>query len=250
MSEDNEHNDSQSGNGGEPPWYESAGLPAEELTDSVKKYSSLAEFAKGYNNLNKIAGGIPGENASEEAKAAFYTKLGRPATADGYTWKAPEGVGIEEKAFGAFRAEAHKLGITDKQFSGILDKWGASVVELTKAREARLQQIEAESRAQLSAPNEWGDKYDAKLEATLKRIDELGVREPLEQAGLLYDARILKFVNAVVSSASESKQQGGAKQDTLARIEQLRKDPGYLNPGHPNHGELIRQLNELYESIQ
>lgn len=91
----------------------------------VKDAAAAAKLAREQAKLLGNAVRIPGKNATEEEKAEFLNKLGRPETADKYEFVAPKDLPAElpydgEKA-AKFKAKAHELGLTQPQAAAIHD---------------------------------------------------------------------------------------------------------------------------------
>lgn len=130
----------------------------DNLPDELKGEASLANFeteadlAKGFIEAKKLQGNsirIPGEDAGEEDRSAFYDKmleklpnfmlkpnfenqeqsdeffrsLGKPKSAESYTIPeiegVPEGYEFDESRQKALRELAHSLNLTDAQFKGM-----------------------------------------------------------------------------------------------------------------------------------
>lgn len=91
----------------------------------VKDAAAAAKLAREQAKLLGNAVRIPGKNATEEEKAEFLNKLGRPETADKYEFVAPKDLPAElpydgEKA-AKFKAKAHEIGLTQAQAAVIHD---------------------------------------------------------------------------------------------------------------------------------
>ncbi len=193
---------------------------------------------------------IPGDNASKEDFDAFYSKLGRPESADKYTWTPPDGISVEgatAENFKAFKELCFKLGLSNKQTSGVLDGWSDIVKNLEATRANLLNRIASDSKSALSAPNEWGDKFDDKYKATISLIEKLGVKPDFEAAGVLNSVKLLKAFNSIVEAGTETGLKGtdGVQQSTAERLAELKKNPAYLNAGHPDHAKVLREINSL-----
>ena len=188
-------------------WYDTAGIAPEFMTDKIRGFKDINAFAKSFNEGQAFIGkGIPDENTPADIADAFYAKLGRPESADKYSWQPPEGIsvaGANAENFKAFKEECFKLGMTDKQVSGVLGRWSNIINDIMAAEQKKYAESIKVSKESLSAPNEWGDKYDDKLNAVLKRIDDMGIRAQLESAGVLYDARVLKAFDAAQVVAAD-----------------------------------------------
>lgn len=92
----------------------------------VDRFKNPAELAKSYVNLSKAYSKkfpentveIPSEDSPPEKLEEFYNKIGRPESPDKY--KAPEIDNLDKEALGQFNEFAHKLGLTEKQYEGII----------------------------------------------------------------------------------------------------------------------------------
>jgi len=75
---------------------------------------------------------VPGKNATEEERAEFLNKLGRPAEANGYEFTVPkdlpEEVPYDAERATEFKGVAHKLGLTKEQAAGLHDWFATQTV--------------------------------------------------------------------------------------------------------------------------
>lgn len=233
-------------------WYEAAGIQPELLTDKIKGFKDVNAFAKSFNEAQSFIGrGVPDDSTPADIRDAFYAKLGRPESADKYTWSAPEGVsgvGVDAENFKAFKEECFRLGMTDKQVSGVMGRWSGIVSGIMEAEANARREIAEDAQRSLSAPAEWGDKYEERLAAVLKRVDELGIRKELDDAGLLYDKRVLKAFDSVIGGSRESSIRGadGKFVSPDERLAQLKANPAYYQAAHPDHAAVIAEANALY----
>ena len=113
-------------------WYEAEGIDQSFVSDKVKTFTNsdgsmnVNELLKSYDSSQRYIGAavkIPGENAAREEVDAFYTKLGRPESADKYSFKPPADVnvdGVTSQHFKAFAQKAFELGLSDRQLSGVI----------------------------------------------------------------------------------------------------------------------------------
>lgn len=245
-------------------WFSSDGIDQSLITDKVRGFTNADgsmntnELLKSYNAAQSMIGGsvrIPTDTSTDEERAAFYSKLGRPQTADDYTWKAPDGItvdGADDGNFKAFKEECFRLGMSDAQVSGVMGRWSDIVKDITaKQAQARAEILDA-SKKTLSAANEWGDGYQAKYDATMKLIEKLGIRDALDSAGVLNSVGVLKAFNSIVDGGNETGLRGssGGGGDNAARIAALKASPAYLNSSHPEHGAVVRELNSLLDAVR
>ena len=109
---------------------------------SLKDFKDINALAKSYVSAQRMLGNsirIPGEDASDEARKAFYDKistlpniikfdendptsvfnrLGRPETVDGY--KLETAASIDPTITSTFLQEAHKAGLTNRQVNTVI----------------------------------------------------------------------------------------------------------------------------------
>jgi hypothetical protein len=116
-------------------------------------------------------------------KAAAMPQV--PADADGYEALAPEGVKLDETRVNEFKAEAHKLGLTQEQFIGLvnydIERSRAATDAHSKARNDALETAVTALKA------EWGDKYEENAniaENALNKLTTPAFRELLVSSGL------------------------------------------------------------------
>lgn len=214
----------------------------ETLPEDIKKDPSLQTFkdpaslAKSWVNAQKMIGAdkvvIPGENATDEEKAAFYNKLGRPESAEKYELKAPEGYTLDDATTKSFKEAAHKLGLTTAQANALL----AFDAERQKSA------VDAQGTAALNAVREELKAYEEKVGGTEKymaRVDEARVavqatttpefREFLKTSGLGSRPMVIEHFAELYKMMGEGKVRDGTG----------------VPFGNEDPAELQRQINEI-----
>lgn len=243
---------------GSQTWYE--GLDESLVNDKVKGFTTddgkmnVAEFLKSYNAAQAYIGGsvkIPTEKSTPEEVAAFYSKLGRPESADKYGWATPEGFETIEDNFKSFKELCFGLGMTDKQVSGVMNGWLQTVKDLQGKEKAELEKLQAANFAALSDANVWGDKAREKIDSLQKKlgaINEGKALAKLQAAGLDQDPDVLLMVSQVLADADGSQISGGgsSRQSKEEEIASLKANPAYGNPNHPDHKKVVERMNELW----
>ena len=151
----------------EPAWYDDideAEVPKESRT-GLSKFKSKGALAKSYLELEKSRGNaltVPGENATEEERNAFFEKLGRPGKVEDYKLERPKLVGAEvypEELEGSFLQEAHKAGLSRTQAQQLLNWWG-------NTEQAMLSKMAEQTKVDAGLlQKEWGNDFDKNLEA-------------------------------------------------------------------------------------
>jgi hypothetical protein len=153
-------------------WTESV---TEEFRGGVSKFGDINALAKGYTELESSMGSrikMPGDDATDEERGAFYQKLGRPDEATGYSRpELTEGQTFDEDFMAKMSAVAHQNGVSDKQFGKFIEE---TLIIQGQAEEAKVQaeNMEAET-TQAELHKEWAGDYDKNLEMSKRALREL-----------------------------------------------------------------------------
>lgn len=243
------------------------------LSEDIRGDASLAtiadvpSLAKGYVSAQKMIGTKrleePQPTWKEDQWNNFYKALGRPETPDKYTVPKvtlPEGLKLEDTRLAKAKETLHKLGLTDKQASGVLqhyfDDLGGSYKAATDARAA--EKLAAEN--QLKA--EWGDKFKAQMDMAKSVVSHFGGEDfvkYLDESGYGNDPQLTKFlakVGAKMMEDTAAGDKGGFKvlDSTKAKqeITNLYGDKAFMaawmskeNPGHQAAVEKMVELQRL-----
>ncbi len=146
---------------------------------TLSKYETIGDLAKGHVHLSRMMGNsvkIPGEDSTDEERNDFYTKLGRPETADAYDYQRPdmpEGMHYDDGAEKAFKELAHKEGLTQGQLGSIMDFYNKFALDSQIDR--KLQMDEAYFKGEAALQKEWGMKgYDRNVSIAQRAMKEFG----------------------------------------------------------------------------
>lgn len=146
---------------------------------TLSKYQSVGDLAKGHVHLSRMMGNsvkIPGEDATDDERNDFYTKLGRPETADKYEYERPdlpEGMAYDETSETAFKQLAHDQGLSQKQLGSILDFYNKFALD--SQIDQKLKMDEAYFKGEASLQKEWGMKgYDRNVSIAQRAMKEFG----------------------------------------------------------------------------
>lgn len=145
----------------------------------TKGWKSPADVLGSYQNLEKLLGADkagraivpPKDDASPEEWQAFYGKLGRPETPDGYKLPVPEGDSGEFAKTAA--AWMHEAGLNSKQAEALAGKWNEFQTAQLQAAEAEFAQRAAVDVQDLQRA--WGEKFEANAELARRAIREAGL---------------------------------------------------------------------------
>ena len=187
-------------------WFD--GIKDEALRNDpfVSTAPDLDTFAKNAIATKAMTGrkayDLPQRDWKPEQWEAWNKTIGVPEKPESYSPvdKAMlEKAGVDEATLGIYRARAHKLGITDRQFGEYIKE------ELTLAAQGRemqeQQKVAAKTSAESELKKEFGDKYEAKMQLVpvwLKQNANEGFLEAITKAGLDNDPA---FVKAIIKSA-------------------------------------------------
>ena len=186
-----------------PKWMEQLDKEALEDADLVKqlqKFTKIGDLAKSYSALEKKMGSsinIPSDEASAEEVDAFYRKLGKPESVEGYSITDPKAQPFKDIAF--------MNNLTDKQATGLFEGLAKIGAAAEKASAENLAKIAQESDRLLKT--EWGSDYSKNLEYLKRGIAAYGgnaLGAKLKASGLIYDADIVKMFANLGKQAAES----------------------------------------------
>jgi|TARA_R100001530_G_scaffold111426_1_gene78559 hypothetical protein len=236
---------------------------------TLEKFKDTDALAKGYVHLEKYFDGtikVPGENATPEEIDKYYSKLGRPDTADDYEYEKaemPDGQSYDETFEKAFLAKAHSEGLNNKQVSSLYEWWNGQSkdihVQNTVAKENSIQKAEIELRA------DWGRQYDEKISGVGRLVDQYASgedRQYLIDSGIGNDPHLARMLDRIAKDHGEAKHLGDPKINAFtdpASAQQAKdafyKDTegddykAYFNENHPRHKEVGQMLERWNKTI-
>lgn len=131
--------------------------------EAIKGAESLSDIYTGFAELSdrsKEGLTIPGEDATDEDRAAFYQRLGRPETSEEYTFtkpELPEDVSYDETVQAAFKELAFEHGLSQEQATNLHDWYWSTVKagydEQQKTTENALETLKTEWKGDAFAEN-------------------------------------------------------------------------------------------------
>lgn len=141
----------------------------EKVRKQMERFTDVPNLAKSYTELNAELSKrikLPGEDATDEERAAFNKALGVPESVDEYKVTRPEFVDEEtfnsdqwQQPIQSFVAEMHKAGATQGQVDAALGTY-FNMVEAVQAQTAE-QDAEYEKQAEADLRERWKGDYDA-----------------------------------------------------------------------------------------
>jgi hypothetical protein len=241
---------------GQPPAAGGEGAPAavggegwvSTLPESVrgvvlnKGWKGPEDAIQSYTNLEKLLGADkagraivpPKDDAPAEEWGAFWGKLGRPETPEGYQIETPEG--MPQEFAQAAAQKFHELGIPAKQAQALVAFNNEFVAKQIEAQEAA-----ADQQAILDVQDlqkEWGTNYDANAELARRAAREAGLSaeegKTLERAlGVKRAAQMMAKLGQQFAEAAFKGEDGGSPrvstpEQAKARLDMLRADPAWV----------------------
>lgn len=245
-----------------------ASLPEEIRGDaSLATIADIPSLAKGYVAAQKMIGTKrleqPQANWKPEQWDAHYKELGRPETPDKYTVpkvELPEGIKIDDKRLASAKESLHKLGLSDKQASGVLEYY-FNDVKSTYATETEKRKAETLA-AESALKQEWGDKYDAAVDTARSVITHFGGAEFstwLEESGMGNNPKVIKFLKGIGDKMLEDSAGAGkdfrVSDSTKAQneVNQLLADKEFVKAwgsrAHPGHAAAVDKMNAAQANV-
>jgi hypothetical protein len=150
---------------------------------------------------------IPGKDGTAEERAAFWKRLGKPETKDGYSI-------AKDKEAAVLLDMAHGADLTDAQATAVFDHIRKIGTEQLRAREEALDRKYRETEAALK--KEYGGRYGEKLELLRRGAKLVGddTAAYLEGSGLLSEPNIVRaFIKLGELTAESGAPRGGGTPD-------------------------------------
>ena len=209
----------------------------------TKGWKSPADVVGSYANLEKLLGADkagraivpPKDDATPEEFAAFYNKMGRPETPDGYKLPVPEG---DSGEFAKTAANwFHEAGVNSKQAEALAGKWNEFQTELAQQQNEQLAQ-QAEIDIQ-DLKKGWGKDFEANSELAKRAIREAGLtpEDGLSIERALGVKKAAEVFAKLGKPYAEAPMKGGdgdgagkfgvSPADAVAKISALKGDPGW-----------------------
>lgn len=254
-----------------------AGAPAattnwlDTLPDDIKKDPSLAMFkepaalAKSWISAQKMIGAekvvIPGEKASDEERAAFYNKIGRPDSPEKYELKPPAGYELDETSAKSFKEFAFKAGYTSAQVNAAIafdaERAASANANAEAARDHQIRESLLDYQKKLGGESKFKEVVD---NARVAVSDLLSPEERahFEKTKMGSDPVLIGLFAKLKGMMSEGKVRDGTgvgfgadAASIQAEIKSLEEDPKspLWDPMHPGRQSMVDKRNKLYERL-
>lgn len=208
---------------------------------SVDLSASAQKLAGGYGELSKRFGDI---GAAPKSAAEYQVTVPD-------TLKEAMGDLSQDKGFTEFRDQMHGLGLTQKQFEGVMSRY----FELAPALAAGGQQVSAEQateqlRQAWKTDADFNKNVGLSYRAANKIAEAAGMSyEDIEKAGLGNNPTFIRLMAAIGPEFSEDSLPNEAKAAGFAsddEIKQLMVSEANTNPKHPQHAATRARIDAYY----
>lgn len=236
---------------------------------SLQRFKNPESLSKSYIELERKIGSntvtVPKEGATDEEKASFFQKIGRPESADKYTIELSKELhaGVAEmsnpESQGKYKEMAFGLGLLPEQAQGLHAWHMQNISDALKQQEAAAVKETSDSEAALR--REWGPTYDKNVELASRVVNKFGGEEAqklLEQSGLGRNPIMLKLLASAGDKLSEDSLGAGGLSEfggmsvaaANAKKQEIMTDQThpYHNDG-PLHKEAVQQVLTLNKII-
>lgn len=179
-----------------PSWLEGLSEDNRKLAENKgwKSPEDIEKVFSSYSEMEKAQGAslrVPKDDAPKEEWDKFYSRLGRPDTADKYEFKRPEGLPEDlpwdSEGEKALKAWAFDAGVPPKQAQTILD--GYAKMQADRLQAARNAQVEAVTKAADELTKEWGpadsEGFKQKHQLADRAFKKLGLLEGFQRSGII-----------------------------------------------------------------
>lgn len=147
-----------------------AALPDElREAEALARFADVGALAREHIHLQSLIGrkGLipPGDAATPEERAAFFTALGRPATPEDYDLAdiaPPEGMPWDDHMQAAMLRRMHDAGLNGTQARALVAAYAEMQGDAFRTAVAAQEAASARALAGLEA--EWGERFDARLD--------------------------------------------------------------------------------------
>lgn len=238
---------------------------------SISKFKNINEMAKEHVNLQSILGRkgvvLPTEEDGAEIWNRYRKDMGIPDNHQNYSksgFEAPEEIGWDSDFESSIAEAAHKLNISDSQFSGLLNAYASGLKQSLEKNEQINQESSEKSRAQLK--KEWGAAYEANVNIGINALSHLTNGSPKSIAEItLSDGSSLgnntDFIKLMSSIGKQFQERGLingesvnnsalSPEEAIKKLSALMADPEkssiLFNPDfHPSKEELVKERERL-----
>ncbi len=215
----------------------------EGLSDSpsLAKFKNVQELAKGYINTEKLIGApesrlqLLNDTSTDEDRAAFHKKLGKPDKWEDYkhSYELKEGQEVDQAFYDEARGWMLESDITSASAEKLLNKFFAK--SFKDRDDSAIAKSDAEKVSMDALRAEWGDKFDMNMDLVKVQMERFGtpeLREEFSKNGLGNSPHLIKAIAAMGAEHSEDIVSGkvgapavNARTRAQMELEQMMTDP-------------------------
>jgi hypothetical protein len=209
-------------------WKES--IPT-EYRESVSKFQDVGTMAKSYVEMEKMMGSrvkVPDETTPAEERSAFYQKLGRPQTPEGYDLGLSEETPVNPEIVNSIQKAAFEAGVSQTQLQSVVKSY-------MDAETAALNQTFTEGETALKTL--WKENYEPNIKIGQRALKELSGEEYRDELVALVDGTplgnspvFIRFLNDIGNKMLP---------DTLITGKQVAGEEDY-EPQYPNSPSMYK----------
>lgn len=149
-----------------------------------KGWRNESDMLQSYRNLEKLSGGnaeqlyrITGD-MEDDARTNVYNALGRPESADKYSYETQEGDSPE--LVDHFKSVAHGLGLSNQQVSDMIPALNEEIVKIATAQTDQVNNKNHQDFEKLQG--EWGKDFGTKTNFASRAANHFGITEDMQRA--------------------------------------------------------------------
>jgi len=242
-------------------------------TSWATKYDNSDDFFDGIEGMSKVIGQkeivdglkVPGEDATDEERTEFDTEFRKvmnvPEEAGGYEipeMELPEGVEVKGEFNEAYKAAAHKYGMSPDQMAGLYQDMMPAFAQDAKDTENLTEEQVATKRTETAKTfqDELGDdtaQFFGNVKIGAEYADSLheGLLDRLEKRGLADDPDILRLAGvagALVPKEAQIKTPEGKGGDGGANITQVEARAKIIELKKAGEKENRAEIDKLLET--
>lgn len=155
-------------------------LQANDILSKYDDFSSVAEKVLEFEGKRDRLVEIPGQDATDDVKAAYRQKLGIPAGAGEYKFaqptNLPDGMTWDKALQSDFQQKCFDLGISQAQYEKLVEYDTNRQLGTLKARNERSQASQTQAQATIKAQNdalhtEWGLSYEVNKNLAIQALE-------------------------------------------------------------------------------
>ena len=250
---------------------------------SLQDFKDIGGLAKSYVSSQQMLGSsirIPGEDAGDDQRNdfyskvqtvpgvvrmptdpsdtegwnAFYSKAGRPETAEGYQINMPEGMEASQDML----SMAHDMGLNSQQVNKFVE------FQASQQDQANTMQIQSRDSAQEALKQAWGSDYDNRMDGAKAAIRSYADKHPDAVNELINgpagnNPALMMMLSdlyggmqekGIAGAPASSVSYGMTPDEALAQISEIRGNAQHaaFNSTDPAHGAAVAKMTQLYKA--